>query len=166
MNLLLVPERPYYLCLLPCYYTSFARLDNHYAPHRGEASAPACTRTHAHSHVAAAFTQHGELQAPGGAPQEGSFQSWNRAEAGDSSNHQNLFLWSVLRDFWGFTETVVSALVLFPTASNQEMLCAPRQLSLRGGWRIPNQYYAVLERKMRRQFNCQWLELGCSFQQP
>lgn len=36
MNLLLVPESPYYLCLLPCYYTSFARLDNHYAPH-GEA---------------------------------------------------------------------------------------------------------------------------------
>ena len=50
MNLLLVPERPYYLCLLPCYYTSFARLDNHQAPRREVKSKCVYTYTHTHSY--------------------------------------------------------------------------------------------------------------------
>ena len=49
MNLLLVPERPYYLCFLPCYYTCFARLDNHQAPHREVKSK--CVYTHIHTHI-------------------------------------------------------------------------------------------------------------------
>ena len=66
MNLLFVPERPYYLCLLPCYYTSFAMLDNHYSSHRErEASMP--VSTHTNTQEAAALHAVWRAQALGGA---------------------------------------------------------------------------------------------------
>lgn len=87
MNLLLVPERPYYLCVLPCYYTSFAMLDNHYSSHRErEVSMPACM--HTYTQEVPPYTQHGDHRPLVELSMEGPFKAGTQAkpESGDSSN--------------------------------------------------------------------------------
>ena len=112
MNLLLVPERPYYLCFLPCYYTCFARLDNHQAPHREVKSKCVHTHTHTHTHtyMATAF------MCPSWWSSQGeSFQNWSmkaEMESGEHLNPQN-FLGSVFNDVWGLMEPINSALGFF-----------------------------------------------------
>lgn len=109
MNLLLVSGRPYYLCLPPCYYTPFARLDNHQAPYREArrkcvcmlmlTCTRVCTYACAHTWLLPSFAAWGITRSWWSSQGESLQKCSMKAdmEAGHNSNHQN-FLRSVLND--------------------------------------------------------------------